>query len=32
VWEDDSQIDELYIRRDAITPGGTITIQIQQLA
>ena len=32
VWEDDSQIDELYIRRDAVTPGGTITIQIQQLA
>ena len=32
VWEDDSQIDELYIRRDAVTPGGTITIQIHQLA
>lgn len=32
VWEDDSQIDELYIRRNAIAPGGSITIQIHQLA
>lgn len=31
VWEDDSQIDELYVRRNAITAGGSITIQIQQL-
>lgn len=31
VWDDDSQIDELYIRRNAITAGGRITIQIQQL-
>ena len=32
VWLDDSQIDELYIRRNAIAPGGSITIQIHQLA
>ena len=32
VWEDDSQIDELYIRRNPVTPGGAITIQIHQLA
>ena len=31
VWDDDSQIDELYIRRNTITAGGSITIQIQQL-
>ena len=31
VWEDDSQIDELYIRRNQVTPGGAITIQIHQL-
>jgi crossover junction endodeoxyribonuclease RusA len=31
VWEDDSQIDELYIRRNPVTPGGAITIQIHQL-
>ena len=32
VWEDDSQIDELYIRRDAVMTGGSITIQIHQLS
>ena len=31
VWEDDSQIDELYIRLDEIKKGGTITIQITEL-
>ena len=31
VWEDDSQIDELYIRRDEIKKGGFITIQITEL-
>ena len=31
VWGDDSQIDELYIRRDEIKQGGTITIQITEL-
>ena len=32
VWEDDSQIDELYIRRSAVIKGGSITIQIHQLS
>lgn len=31
VWLDDSQIDELYIRRDEIKKGGFITIQITEL-
>ena len=31
VWIDDSQIDELYIRRDEIKKGGFITIQITEL-
>ena len=31
VWEDDSQIDELYIRRNAVTAGGSITIQINEI-
>ena len=31
VWLDDSQIDELYIRRNEIKQGGTITIQITEL-
>lgn len=31
VWDDDSQIDELYIRRNAVTSGGSITIQINEI-
>ena len=31
VWDDDSQIDELYIRRNAVTAGGSITIQIDEI-
>ena len=31
VWLDDSQIDELYIRRDEIKKGGFMTIQIREL-
>ena len=30
-WDDDSQIDELYIRRNAVTAGGSITIQINEI-
>ena len=31
VLDDDSQIDELYIRRNAVTAGGSITIQINEI-
>ena len=32
VWEDDSQIDELLIRRDRIVSGGSIQITINEMA
>ena len=31
VWMDDSQIDELYVRRLPVKKGGEITVQIEQL-
>lgn len=32
VWEDDSQIDELLIRRDGIVSGGSIQITIKEIS
>jgi crossover junction endodeoxyribonuclease RusA len=32
VWEDDSQIDELLIRRDSIVSGGSIKITINEIS
>lgn len=32
VWEDDSQIDELLIRRDSIVSGGSIQITINEIS
>ena len=32
VWDDDSQIDEITIRRRAITPGGRLTVTITEMS